>query len=217
MEIGQPRVHDGDSSHESDGTVSARMYRFLLRPRWLAFHLLVLGAFVLMVNLGFWQLRRLDERQTFNDRVNERIDAPPVALDELVPPDAVLGDGVLDDVEWRPAQVRGEYLPGEQFVVVNRSQSGQPGVMVVTPLELDDGRILLVERGFVPLDADAAPASSGDVTVRGRTRQSQAHRRGQVTDAAEGELTEVQRLDIGRLAAQLPGPVVPVYLELTNS
>ncbi|MDQ3543202.1 MAG: SURF1 family protein, partial [Actinomycetota bacterium] len=108
------------------------MYRFLLRPRWIAFHLLVLGAFVLMVNLGFWQLRRLDERQAFNDRVNERIDAPPVALDELVPTDARVGDDVLDEVEWRPTQVRGEYLPDEQFVVVNRSQSGQPGEMVVT-------------------------------------------------------------------------------------
>jgi len=217
MEIGQPRVHHGDSSHESAGTVSARMYRFLLRPRWIAFHLLVLGAFVLMVNLGFWQLRRLDERQAFNDRVNERIDAPPVALADLVPSNAHVGDDVLGEVEWRPTQVHGEYLPDEQFVVVNRSQGGQPGEMVVTPMELGDGRVLLVERGFVPLDTDAAPPPSGDVTVRGRTRQSQAHRRGQVTDAAEGELAEVQRLDIARLAEQLPGRVIPVYLELTNS
>ena len=204
-------------THTSDGTVSARMYRFLLRPRWIAFHLLVLGAFVLMVNLGFWQLRRLDERQTFNDRVNERIDAPPVAFDELVPTDAGVGDDVLDKVEWRPAQVHGEYLPDEQFVVVNRSQSGQPGEMIVTPMALGDGRILLIERGFVPLGTDAAAPPSGDVTVRGRTRQSQAHRRGQVTDAAEGELAEVQRLDIARLAEQIPGRVIPVYHELTNS
>ena len=211
MEVGQ------FESHDSDGTVPCRMYRFLLRPRWIAFHLLVIAGVVLMVNLGFWQLRRLDERQTFNDRVDERIDAAPVGLDELVPTDAALGDDTLDAVEWRPVLVTGQYLPDEQVLVVNRSQNGQPGEMVVTPMELDDGRILLVERGFVPLDFEAAPAPAGDVTVEGRVRVSQAHRRGQVTDAAAGELTEVQRLDIGRLADQLPGPVVPVYIELTQS
>ena len=42
------------------------MYRFLLRPKWIGFHLLVVAAIVTMVNLGFWQLRRLDERQAFN-------------------------------------------------------------------------------------------------------------------------------------------------------
>ena len=51
------------------------MYGFLVRPRWIAFHLLVAGAIVLMVSLGFWQLRRLDERQAFNDTVAVRIDS----------------------------------------------------------------------------------------------------------------------------------------------
>ena len=66
------------------------MYRFLFRPLWIGFHLLVLGAVVLMVNLGFWQLRRLDERQQFNDKVEERIAEPAVPVEEL------LGDPGLD-------------------------------------------------------------------------------------------------------------------------
>ena len=193
------------------------MYRFLLRPKWIAFHLLVLGAVVLMVNLGFWQLRRLDERQAFNDRVNERIDAATQPIIELVPAGTEPGDDRLDAVEWRPASATGRYLEDEQFLVVNRSQGGHAGDMVVTPMQLADGRVLLVERGFVPLDAEIAPAPDGSVTVTGRLRPSQAHRRGQVTDAAEGELAEVQRIDIPRLTPQLPGPVVPMYVELTAS
>ena len=47
---------------------------------------------------------------------------------------------------------RGPYLPDEQLIVVNRSQNGLAGEIVVTPLQLDDGRILLVSRGFVPLE-----------------------------------------------------------------
>ncbi len=197
------------------------MYRFLLRPRWIAFHLLVIGAIVLMVNLGFWQLRRLDEKQTFRDRVNERIDAAPAPLDDLVPPGTALGDDALDAAEWRPASAHGEYLPDEQFLVDLRSQNGQAGEMVVTPMRLDDGRILLVERGFVPLgledSPDVASPPAGDVAVTGRLRPPEPHRRGQITDPAEGELSVVHRIDINRLAGQLPGPVVPMYVELTES
>ena len=74
------------------------MYRFLLRPRWIAFTVVVVTAIVVMVNLGFWQLRRLDERRAFNDAVAARIDQTAVDLDELVPPDAAVGD---DDARRR--------------------------------------------------------------------------------------------------------------------
>lgn len=193
------------------------MYRFLLRPRWIAFTVVVVAAIVAMVNLGFWQLRRLDERRAFNDAVAARIDAPAVALDELVPPNAGVGDDELRAVEWRPVEASGRYLPDEEFLVVNRSQGGRAGDNVVTPLLLDDGRVLLVTRGFVPLDDEWSPAPTGDVTIEGRLRRSQTRRTGALSDAGEGELTEAQRIDIPRLTAQLPGDVVPMYVELTGS
>jgi len=188
------------------------MYRFLLTPRWLAFHVLVVFGIVLMVNLGFWQLRRLDERQAFNAAVESRIDLPPAPLDEVLAP------GVdPDSVEWRSVTASGTYLPAEQFVVVNRSQGGMAGEMVVTPLELADGRLLLVTRGFVPLGEEAAPAPTGTVDVTGRLRPSQQRQTGQLSDSSSGELTEAQRVDIPRLAPQLPGETVPMYVELTES
>jgi cytochrome oxidase assembly protein ShyY1 len=188
------------------------MYRFLLTPRWLAFHLLVVFGIVVMINLGFWQLRRLDERQAFNATVSSRIDLPPAPLDD------VLTTGVdPETVEWRSVTAAGTYLPDEQFVVVNRSQGGLAGEMVVTPMTLDDGHILLVQRGFVPLGQSAAPAPDGQVEVVGRLRPSQTRQTGQLSDVATGDLTEAQRVDIERLAPQLPGEPVPVYIELTAS
>jgi cytochrome oxidase assembly protein ShyY1 len=91
--------------------------------------------------------------------------------------------------------------------------------MVVTPLQLDDGRILLVQRGFVPLgvEAEAAPAPGGDVDVVGRLRRSEERRRGQLSDPSTGDLTEAHRVDIPRLEGQLRGPVVPMYIELAAS
>ncbi|MBA3287740.1 MAG: SURF1 family protein [Acidimicrobiia bacterium] len=193
---------------------SRATYRFVVTPWWIGFHLLVAGAVVLMVNLGFWQLRRLDERQAFNDQVTD-------ALTRTVAPiDAVLRTGVDPDaVEWRPVAATGTYLADEELRVVNRSQNGRPGDVVVTPLRLDDGRVLLVERGFVPLDDETSAAAppDGPVAIVGRLRESEERRRGQVSDPSEGDLTEAQRLDIDRLAAQLPGEVVPMYVELESS
>jgi cytochrome oxidase assembly protein ShyY1 len=187
-------------------------YGFLFRPRWIGFHLLVIVAIVAMINLGFWQLRRLDERKQFNAAVSSRIDQEPAPLDD------VLTAGTdPDSVEWRPVEATGTYLPDEQFVVVNRSQGGAAGELVVTPLELGDGRILLVDRGFVPQATNGAPAPSGEVEVVGRLRPSEERRRGQLSDPAEGDLTEVHRVDIDRLEPQLPGPVAPMYVDLVSS
>ena len=116
-----------------------------------------------------------------------------------------------------PVETSGQYLPDEELRVVNRSQGGRAGDNVVTPLLLDDGRVLLVARGFVPLDTESAPAPSGDVTVEGRLRRSEVRRTAALSDPDEGDLTVAQRIDIPRLAGQLPGDVVPMYVELTNS
>ena len=190
------------------------MYRFLLRPRWVGFHLLVVTGIVLMINLGFWQLRRLDERRDFNAVIEARYDQPPVDLDTLVP----AGEPADETAEWRLVSTGGSYLTDETFFVVNRSQNGRAGRNVVVPLRLDDGRILIVNRGFIPLQIDEVPdVPATDVTLVGRIRFSEERRRGQLSDPAEGELVEVQRIDIDRLAPQLPEEVVPVYLDLIAS
>lgn len=188
------------------------MYRFLLSPRWLAFHLLVVVGIVLMINLGFWQLRRLDQRQALNDAVASRVDLAPAPLDE------VLVAGVEPaTVEWRPVTATGNYLPDETIVVVNRSQGGIAGSLVVTPLALADGGVLLVDRGFVPLGTDVPAPPEGTVAVEGRLRPSQERRTGQLSDPSTGDLTEAQRVDIPRLTAQLPGEPVAMYVDLVAS
>jgi surfeit locus 1 family protein len=193
------------------------MYRFLLRPTWIGFHLLVVVAIVTMVNLGFWQLRRLDERRAFNATIEARYDQPPVPLDDLVPSAAAPGNDLLDETEWRPVTASGVYLPDEAFYVVNRSQNGRAGQNVVVPLRLDDGRILIVNRGFVPLATAVPPVPAVDVELVGRLRASQERGLGQLADRDDGDLVEVQRIDIPRLTPQLPGEVVPMYVDLVES
>ena len=185
------------------------MYRFLVRPRWLAFHVLCIALVVSMVNLGFWQYDRLQQRRDFNAETESRQSLPPEPFTQVVQLDT---DPAA--VEWRIVTVSGSYLAGEQVLRINASQAGAPGVNVVTPLApLDDGRLVLVNRGFVPVGVDVPRAPSGVVQITGRLRVSEARRLGGLTDPP-GELAEIQRIDIDRLAQQLPRQLAPLYIDL---
>ena len=83
--------------------------RFLLRPKWLLSHLLVLLLSVAMINLGLWQLRRLDERRQRNDLIESRQDQPVVPVDQLVTPDA--GDKAVNDARYRTVSAWGLSIP----------------------------------------------------------------------------------------------------------
>lgn len=190
----------------------------LTRPKWIAFHLLVAIGIIVMINLGLWQLQRLDDRQAFNETVTARLVADAVPLDDLLPADATIADPVgVAAIEWRSATVSGRYVPDGAIRVVNRSQNGRAGDNVVVPLDLGDGRTLLVNRGFVPLGVDDPPLPALEVTVTGLLHPSQERTGIAARDPAGGVLNEAQRIDLERLAAQMPGRLLPVYLDLTVS
>jgi surfeit locus 1 family protein len=194
--------------------MSGSHFSFLLRPRWIAFHLLVFGSVALMIWLAFWQLDRLDERRDFNARVTEQIERPPAPLDVLL---AEAGDDP-EAIEWRQALVSGTYLP-EQVVWFNRSQDGLAGDNVLTALVVDDATTVIVNRGFVPLGIDVPAPPTSETQILARVRLPLERQRGELTDATgTGEpVTEVRRVDLGQLSAQLPGELAPVYLDLIDS
>jgi cytochrome oxidase assembly protein ShyY1 len=140
-------------------------YRFLLTPRWLAFHALMLGLIVLMVNFGFWQLGRYREVHATNEAVAAR------TLEPAVPVGAIL-DEPPDTIEWRTVLLEGSYDVTEQVLVRNRSYQGSGGLHVITPLRLADGGAVLVNRGWIPLQLAASPPPppDGPVTVSARVR-----------------------------------------------
>ena len=194
--------------------MSGPRFSFLLRPKWIAFHLLVFGSVALMIWLAFWQLDRLDQRRAFNDLVAEQIDQPPAPLDRLL---ADAGDDP-ESIEWRQTIVTGQYLP-DQILWFNRSQDGIAGDNVLTALVTESGTTVVVNRGFVPLGVDVPAAPTVETELLARVRVPQERQRGELTDASEtgAAVTEVRRIDLGQLSAQLPGEVAPVYLDLIDA
>ncbi|MDP4649992.1 MAG: SURF1 family protein, partial [Ilumatobacteraceae bacterium] len=171
------------------------MYRFLFRPKWIAFHLLCIFGVVLMVYLSLWQFNRLDDRKAFNREVTERSSQSVVDVSTLDVSDAAA-------VQWRPAGAKGTYLADEQVLIVNRSQGGVAGMNVLTPLLLNDGRAIIVNRGFIALSGTPPVAPSGVVKVVGLLRSTEGRTTGQAREAS-GELAEFFRLDIARLQQQI--------------
>lgn len=200
------------------------MYRFLLRPRWLLLHLLVLVLVVVMVNLGLWQLRRLDERRTYNDEVRAAQQLPAEPIDVLLPAGPASTPQDVDAIEFRQVELRGTYAHGEEVLVRNRTYNGAPGYWVITPLVLGSGDAVAVNRGWVPFNTtdpdgswDAFAPPPGEVRVTGMVREPQVRSSGIVegpADAAEGELRTLARVDVARLAQQSREPFYPVFVDL---
>ena len=194
---------------------AASKFGFLLRPKWLGFHLLCAAAVAGMILAGFWQLRRLDERREANASFIERIEQAPVPLESL------LGSGsddadALDAVVNRRVTAAGTYLP-DQVVLFNRSQNGTAVDNVLTALVLDDGRVLIVNRGSIPVEGEPPAPPAVAVSIEGRLRPSEVRQRGGLTDADAEVIDEIRRVDLELLAPQFGGDVVPLYVELLDS
>ena len=193
------------------------MYRFLAKPRWIAFHLLVIALMVAMVNLAFWQLRRLDEKKALNRAVRDRGALVAAAVEQLLP--VGVDASAVPAVQWRRVMATGTFDPA-QLLIRSRSYNGRPGFHVVSTLVLTDGRRLLVNRGWIPITAQPGvsptPPSppAGVVTVEGRVRTSQHKGTFGAADPPTGTLTELNRLDVPRIAQQTSGAVLPAFIEL---
>lgn len=175
-----------------------------------------------MVRLGLWQIDRYQQRQAFVAQVRAMQDALPLVLGgRTVVPTGLVG------MEYRSVRVTGSYDFERQVALRNQvwtqSWGDEMGYALLTPLVLEDGSAVLVERGWIPSQNDT-PGSwrqfdePGTVTVEGFIR----------LPLSEGEIGSIQdptlapgqdRLDfwnfvnIDRLQQQVPYPLLPVYIE----
>jgi surfeit locus 1 family protein len=191
-------------------------YRFALRPKWIAGHVLALVAIVGFANLGLWQLRRHDERSVLNEVITSRMEAEPRALADLL---ATFGESA-EALEYRPVLAAGEYLLDDEVLWQARTLDGRSGHDVLTPLRVG-ARALIVDRGWVPIDAGEPPVPGaeppgGTVVVTGIIRPGQVRSGLGPVDPDDGILTRVARVDLGRLQEQIEPILFPFYLLLTG-
>ncbi|WP_314647796.1 SURF1 family protein [uncultured Microbacterium sp.] len=173
--------------------------------RWSVYVLIAIGFAIACAFLSHWQFERNESRAAQIELVERNYDATPVPLGELIG-----ADGVLDpEDEWHPVVLRGEYLADEQLLVRNRPHGGTSAFEVLVPFRDADGRVFIVDRGWVPPgegeapDAVPAPPSGKvEVTVRLRTdEQVPASGRG----APDGQ---VPTINLPTIAGLVGGDVI---------
>lgn len=111
----------------------------------------------ILVSLGSWQLRRLAWKTEILAEIAARLEAPPGPVPATTSPEAD---------RYLRVRTSGEILPGEIHVYTSAPPRGV-GYRVIVPLRLADGRSLLLDRGFVPIDEKDVPRHLGPITVEG--------------------------------------------------
>ncbi|MEV0156601.1 SURF1 family protein [Micromonospora sp. NPDC050686] len=197
------------------------MYRFLLTPRWLGYLALALVAAAVMVLLGNWQLDRYRARTAVNEQIDAGARMTPVPVtDALAAPAGgrgTAGPAPAEAVNWTKVTATGRYDTDNLVLVRGRTVDNSVGFEVLTPLVLADGSAVLVDRGWIPpapggaIAQPTVPATpGGEVTVVGRVHPGES---GGAVDRRDGRL-ETRRIDVSRLAGELPYPVRGAYVLL---
>lgn len=127
-------------------------------------------AILVMIGLSIWQVQRLHWKEGLIAERTARTTAAPIAL----PP----AGADLAGLEFRRVAVTGTFDHAHEFYLAARSQNGNVGYWIVTPLKTDAGETVLIERGWVPEDRKlperrAEGQVAGTVTLDGIVRLPQ--------------------------------------------
>ncbi len=125
------------------------MFKIMFSRRWLPTTLLVVVALVVTILMGFWQLDRAHASQASDDHLLAMQKAPLLVLDEA----ALTLD--LTGMEYRQVTVNGTYDFDRQVALRNQywgdsDGPAQYGFHLFTPLILNSGQAVLVDRGWIP-------------------------------------------------------------------
>lgn len=193
------------SAHQSTET------RAQLRPALIVVWGLTIILTAILIALGTWQVQRLSEKQALIAAVESRAFGEPIPL-----PLDWTNIGPKADWEYSRVRVSGTFDHVAEVQVYTVSDIG-PGYWIFTPLALDNGSNLLINRGFVPSDKrtpDSRPEGQrqGRVTITGLMRSTEAS--SLFLRANDVENQRYYRRDIAEIAAaKAIANVAPFYVD----
>ncbi|MFO1395919.1 MAG: SURF1 family protein [Burkholderiales bacterium] len=162
----------------------------------------------LFVSAGVWQHDRMQQKLALRAQLDAASAHPATAL-----PDA----GEFPGWRYRPVAIEGAFDAAHQVLLDNRVHEGRAGYEVVAPFVLRDGRVVVVDRGWVPqgatrADLPVAPPPAGPLTLQGRVNLPPVYVE-LARDAAPGVVW--QNLDMQRFAQHAGHALLPVVVEQT--
>ena len=172
---------------------------------------LVLLFLPIVISLGFWQLDRADQKRQLQQLFDQR------QMDGAVD---ILLLNTTSDLRYQPVSLTGEFRNEKTLYLDNRIYQGRFGYEIITPFELADKRLVLVNRGW--LAGDPGRRSLPEVeAIAGRHRLIAEvyvpHKAGFTYQqrAAEGWPRVMQTVDPAALGDEL-GEVFPYTVRLAG-
>ncbi|OJF96388.1 SURF1 family protein [Pararhizobium antarcticum] len=128
------------------------------------------GAVLLLLGLGVWQVQRLYWKTSLIERVETGLAAAPVAA----PGPDRWSKLTFDTAEYRRISVRGHFMPSADSLVKAVTVRGS-GFWVMSPFETKEGWRLFINRGFVTADHTPGDLArpEGQLDISGLLRLTQ--------------------------------------------
>lgn len=131
--------------------ITRRRFRPTLWPT-----VFTIAALALLIALGSWQVQRLNWKQAIIADREAALARTPLSVDTITQAGAALW--------FRPVSAAGVFLHDSEIYIDGTSRRSRPGGQVITPLRLDRGGVVLINRGWVPRELrDPAKRQAGQV------------------------------------------------------
>jgi cytochrome oxidase assembly protein ShyY1 len=184
-----------------------------VKIRWVP-AVLILLVMAVTIRLGLWQLDRAHRKEMLEAQIVRYEHAPPQVV--------TAAPVALESIAFHRVRAYGRFLPRYVIYLDNRPYRDQPGFYVVMPFELADGGYVLVNRGWLPRNADVRTAMapyttpSGDVAIEGiaRADASRAFELGHGGSAPHQAIR--QNVEVAAFAAETGLPLQSFVIQQTS-
>lgn len=198
------------------GEAARSGWRVFLTPGWIITLLLVIAfSYTAITILSPWQLNKDDAIVARNEHVDAAFNEDPKAFDEVFNTDGT----IKDDQEWMRVTVSGHFLADKEVLLRLRPVESTPAIQSLTPFQLDDGRIMLVNRGYEPTTTDALPsiprATDEEITITANARANEEYPA--TAPMSEGGYTQVYGINTDQIGELTSLDLGTDYLQLTSS
>lgn len=200
----------GSNLRSTVASVLGTLPKLVSRKWWITTIVIIIGV-IILIQLGNWQLDRLEQRRAFNVHVAERWQQEPFDVNtHEIPAD-------LSELEYRRVQAEGSFDYNNQIVLSNQTVNQAPGSILVTPLVLDDNRAILVARGWIPTGEETPERWSkydepvGEAVI-GLLQESQLLPNGKIPTPPATPQREWFQINIDAIQPQMPYELLPVFI-----
>jgi cytochrome oxidase assembly protein ShyY1 len=173
--------------------------------------LFTMAGLAVLISLGVWQLQRKEWKESLIAALERQMTAKPVPLP------AQSSDLLRGNAEFRRVSLPLEFIKDAKPALLYTGASAlredvkQPGYFVFAPARLPDGRIVVINRGYVPLDRKGETADAPS-EITGYLRFPEAPGWFVAANDAKGEIWFVR--DPQKMAEIRGwGPVAPFYVD----